>query len=1237
MNAHPVRLLLALVLTGSALSIAAPAPGPAAALPGETAPTISSSVLTGPPGSVGFGHQVVVLANGNYAVSDPEWNDEFGMSVGAVHLYDGANDLLISTLHGSADGDGEAVRLTEVGDSNLVANWLSHGSDLGAVTWIDGTSGLSGEVDAENSLVGQPGRELSAEIHVLTSGDYVVLAGVAPTKGTPPIGAATFGSGNTGVTGELSAQRSLLGSTSNDFRLARVEELTNGNFVIVTPGWDDGSAADVGAATLGQAGVGVVGTISSSTSLVGTQQDDGREMGVEPLTNGHYVVSTPWWSNGSVESVGAVTWADGATGLAGRISPSTSLVGSSPLDLIGLETVSLANGNYVAASQVWDRSVTAVDAGAVTWLVGTGPTSAVVSTANSLYGKGDDRIGQLVTPLSNGHVLVRSPNYSVAFSSNVGAVTWMDGTSATSEQVTNNNSVVGSSTDDQVGTWIVPLDDSNAVAVSPYWNAGTIEDAGAVTWVSGSGPTASAVSASNSLVGERANDSVGSATFFTTKQLRVLPIEGGAYLVGSPDRDDPVGGVDAGAATWVSSGMAWTGFVDATNSLVGTSAGDRVGAELEHGVAGSAFVVSDEWSADSGAVTWMDDRNRAVGPVDRFNSFVGGPGARVGARVQRLSTGDLMLSIPDFEVGGDEVGAVAWASGNSGRVGEATAGNVVVGESAGDLAGALFYELDTGDVVSYFELLDSGPEVDIGGLTLHVPGPDMTGTVGATNTVFGSGGLVSLRPELRLTSLDSILISTQDNQVLVMDLDRPPLFESVPDDVSTFAPSGASEVAVAYRLPAAVDSRDGLIRADCLPAPRSAFPIGTTTVSCVATDSAGFTATMSFSVSVERRVALESLVPVRLLDTRSSGETLDGQFAGVGRLDAGDVIELQVSGRASLPPDQGAAVVLNVTMVRPAGNGFVTVYPCGERPLASSMNAPNGGGVVANELVVRADAAGRVCLYSSTPTDLVADLTGFAAAPDGITAVEPARLLDTRRTGRTVDDRASGDGRLAAADEIELDVLGRGGVPDAEVGSVVLNVTMIRPDGNGFVTVYPCGDRPLASSMNAPDGGGVVANEVIAKVSAKGTVCLYSSVGTDLAADVAGFVPNPSGIVSLKPARLLDTRSNGETTDDGFAALGRVDADRFVELDVGGRGGVPSSGVGSVVLNVTMIRPDGNGFVTVYPCGDRPLASSMNAPSGGGVVANEVIAKVSTEGTVCLYSSVGTNLAADVTGYVTAA
>ena len=226
-------------------------------------------------------------------------------------------------------------------------------------------------------------------------------------------------------------------------------------------------------------------------------------------------------------------------------------------------------------------------------------------------------------------------------------------------------------------------------------------------------------------------------------------------------------------------------------------------------------------------------------------------------------------------------------------------------------------------------------------------------------------------------------------------------------------------------------------------------------------------------------------------------------------------------------------------------------------------------------------------------------------------------------------------GRLAADSFVELDVVGRGGVPSSGVGAVVLNVTMIRPDGNGFVTVHPCGDLPLASSMNAPSGGGVVANEVMAKVSGDGDGVSVSSVWARTWQPTSpGIVPEASGVSSLEPARLLDTRATGETADGLFEQIGKVAAGSFVELDVSGRGGVPSSGVGAVVLNVTMIRPDGNGFVTVHPCGDLPLASSMNSPSGGGVVANEVIAKVSATGTVCLYSSVGTSLAADVTGYV---
>ena len=123
--------------------------------------------------------------------------------------------------------------------------------------------------------------------------------------------------------------------------------------------------------------------------------------------------------------------------------------------------------------------------------------------------------------------------------------------------------------------------------------------------------------------------------------------------------------------------------------------------------------------------------------------------------------------------------------------------------------------------------------------------------------------------------------------------------------------------------------------------------------------------------------------------------------------------------------------------------------------------------------------------------------------------------------------------------------------------------------------------------------------------------------------------------MSLEPARLLDTRLTGETADGLFEKTGKVAGGSLVEVDVTGREGVPDDAA-AVVLNVTMIRPDGNGFLTVYPCGERPLASSMNSSEAGLVVANEVIAKVSPDGTVCVYSSVGTNIAADVTGFVAA-
>ena len=71
-------------------------------------------------------------------------------------------------------------------------------------------------------------------------------------------------------------------------------------------------------------------------------------------------------------------------------------------------------------------------------------------------------------------------------------------------------------------------------------------------------------------------------------------------------------------------------------------------------------------------------------------------------------------------------------------------------------------------------------------------------------------------------------------------------------------------------------------------------------------------------------------------------------------------------------------------------------------------------------------------------------------------------------------------------------------------------------------------------------------------------------------------------------------------------------------------------------LNVTVTDPASAGFVTVYPCGGTlPTTSSVNFVAGQ-TVANAVITKTSPTRTVCLSTSTGTHLIADINGSHTA-
>ena len=120
----------------------------------------------------------------------------------------------------------------------------------------------------------------------------------------------------------------------------------------------------------------------------------------------------------------------------------------------------------------------------------------------------------------------------------------------------------------------------------------------------------------------------------------------------------------------------------------------------------------------------------------------------------------------------------------------------------------------------------------------------------------------------------------------------------------------------------------------------------------------------------------------------------------------------------------------------------------------------------------------------------------------------------------------------------------------------------------------------------------------------------------------------------MQPARLLETRAGLTTVDGLFAGGGAVAGGTSLDLTVVGRGGVPATGVGAVVLNVTATAPTGAGFVTVYPTGaPRPTASNLNFVPGQ-TTPNLVIAKVGAGGKVTLFNSNGaTDLIADVVGW----
>lgn len=140
---------------------------------------------------------------------------------------------------------------------------------------------------------------------------------------------------------------------------------------------------------------------------------------------------------------------------------------------------------------------------------------------------------------------------------------------------------------------------------------------------------------------------------------------------------------------------------------------------------------------------------------------------------------------------------------------------------------------------------------------------EATGPAGAQHEWLFSDGKTALGAKLRHTFPDgdtdlwaTVTTTAADGQVAITPLSivtsdtAPPVFSDVPADITVDA-SGASGAAVSFTRPTARDARDGQVDVTCDREPDTVFPVGTTTVTCTASDDAGNRATVSFQVTVK--------------------------------------------------------------------------------------------------------------------------------------------------------------------------------------------------------------------------------------------------------------------------------------------------------------------------------------------------------------------------------------------------
>jgi len=154
----------------------------------------------------------------------------------------------------------------------------------------------------------------------------------------------------------------------------------------MSPAWDNGGVADVGAVTWARGSTGITGPVSPLNSLVGTTAGDAVGIsGIIALANGGYMVRSPFWDNGAIDTAGAITMGNGSIGTRGPIDSARSILGLTAGGGSSMNfTFDAVNNQYVVGRRadnivtLWRMAANSSLAGRVTDINGTPISNAIV-------------------------------------------------------------------------------------------------------------------------------------------------------------------------------------------------------------------------------------------------------------------------------------------------------------------------------------------------------------------------------------------------------------------------------------------------------------------------------------------------------------------------------------------------------------------------------------------------------------------------------------------------------------------------------------------------------------------------------------------------------------------------------------------------------------------------------------------------------------------------------------------